>query len=82
MKRYWLFAGFNGKDRAPGMYSFVHDFESTKGAIDYCDFDAKECDLDWGQVFDTKEKKLVYEGDYQRGWRVVNTGIKDIKQDI
>lgn len=82
MKRYWLFAGYNGKDRAPGMYSFIQDFETTKAAIEYCDFDAKECEFDWGQLFDTKERKMVYEGHFQTGWKVTNIGIKQIRQAV
>lgn len=80
MKRYWLFAGYNGKDKASGMYSFVKDFSTVKQAKEYCDFDYKECKFDWGQIFDTEHRIMVYEGDFQKGWVIKDIGLSQIKQ--
>lgn len=80
MRRFYMFAGHN-KDRAFGMFTFVGDFETIRGAQDFLSFEDKNSidNYDWAHIFDTKQKKIVFEADVKHGWQKANIPMHLIK---
>lgn len=79
MKRFLLFAGLND-NRLFGAYSLVSDFSTEKAAKDMFEDGYAVGKYDWGQLLDTKSRRIIVVSRKNGEWEPINIGLSDIRK--